>query len=117
MEPRALPTEGSMMVMPSFFDFWGIQKIIKKSIRQKTTFFGYFSDFQDFTIDFLSILGSFLVPVGSFFRLFFWLQFCTQFLTFFWEKNENSKNEKVAFVSQNTVFREGRHVGKNARGA
>ena len=86
--------------MPSFFDFWGIQKIIKKSIRQKTTFFGYFSDFQDFTIAFLLILGSFLVPVGSFFSIIFLAAILHSIFDFFMgKKNENSKNEKVAFVS------------------
>ena len=36
---------------------------------------------------------------------------------FFQKKRKNAKNEEVAFISQNTVFREGRHVQKNERRA
>ena len=51
-----------MMVMPPFFDFLAIQKIIKKSTPQKIDFFGNFGDFWHFFLQFLTILGPFWDP-------------------------------------------------------
>ena len=63
----------------------------------KNYFFGYFGDFQDFPMRFLSILGPFWVPVGSCFWWFFWVQFCTQFLTIFPQKYQKLKKRKSSF--------------------
>ena len=46
------------------------------------------------------------------------VEFLSYFFDVFLEKTcKSTKTEEVAFVSQNTMFREGGHVQKNERGA
>ena len=86
VEPRARITHGPMMVMPPFFDFLAIQKIIKKSTPRKINFFGILMFFWRFFDYLFTMLGLFWGPQEVIFRLFWQVKFSAVFSMIFSKK-------------------------------
>ena len=112
---QSSPGGGVNLAFPMMVELTGTifgPKFVRKTTPKKDALFGHFGDFENFSISMFSNLESILGPS--------WVLCLVLFLgpvlhSCFCVFQKNTKKEKVGFVSENTVFREGHQFEKNTR--